>query len=337
MLGETQGEIHETYEDILSGWGNIKKTEAGNVLSHICKVLEIAIEGQARALPIWSSGVYRGTVVHGAGWSCSYNGTTIGPVSFAILQDGLKVGDPHESAVRALIAATGGDEAAKSNMFTQATNMNRLRAILRDAWTRDRTISEAVEKFAPRLNYGERSWVINADTLIKACSLIQATSSLGMLDVVSDLPLHHSMLLSDDIVAIIWSCFGGMAPSFKIPYGRPMKLDGNMKIEVSAKGDTKKLVDVGKVAVRNVILQQAVSDIQWVISEKMILNPFGQGTTRASQQHQDRFFTGNEAKQLIAGLRGLCGVTALTGDKGKRKGDEADAGPSKRPRMDFGF
>lgn len=298
--------------------------------------MEIAIEGQARAIPFWSAGVYRGTIIHGTGWSSSWDGNTVTAVPYANLQDGIKTGDAHLEAIHQIINSTGEEVGTKVTLIETTKTMNQLRKVVRAAWTKDRNIEVIVKQWGPRLNFGERSWAVNLDTLSRALSILQGKPSVDTLDNIIDLPLHYSQLMSDDVIAVVWSCFGGMAPSFKIPHGRPMKLDGAMKVEITGKNREKTVQDVSKVSVRNVILTQSIADIKWVIDEKMIINPWGQGQIRASQNNQDRFFSGKEAQQLIAALRTACGVTAITGEK-KRKGDAGDAGPSKKKKLDFGF
>jgi len=338
-LGLTQQEIHDQYASIQRAWGNVEKTEAGNVLAHIIKVMEIAIEGQARAIPLFTEGSYRGTIISGTGWSASWDEDIVIAKPFTTLIDAVRKGNPHNGALNAILAASGNNEQWIMEAKTRITSMNSLRGVLKLAWTNAHVRTVATTQ-GPRLSFGERPWPINVDTLIRAMSLIRdAGTNRDFLDRIEDLPIHHSMLMEDDNISIIWSCFGGMAPSFKIPHGRLQKLDSSMSVEVPGKrGEEKKTVTVSRVGVRNVLLPQAIADLKWTINEKTIQNPFGQGQMRASQQHQDRFFDGTQGKQIIARLREIAGVVNTQGSSmQKRKAEGELDGASKRAKSRFGF
>jgi hypothetical protein len=338
-LGLTQQEIHDQYASIQRAWGNVEKTEAGNVLAHIVKTMEIALEGQARAIPLFTEGSYRGTIVSGTGWSASWDEEIVTAKSYTTLVDAVNVGNPHNSALDAILAAIGNNEAWTVEARTRVTSMNSLRRLLKVAWT-NATVKGVAAIQGPRLSFGERPWPINVDTLTRAMSLIRdAGTNHDFLNNIDDLPIHHSMLMEDDNISIIWSCFGGMAPSFKIPHGRLQKLDSSMTVEVPGRrGDEKKTVAVSRVGVRNVLLPQAIADLKWTINEKSIQNPFGQGQMRASQQHQDRFFDGTQGKQLIARLREMAGVVTTQGSSTqKRKAEGELDSAAKRAKSRFGF
>jgi hypothetical protein len=317
----------------------VEKTEAGNVLAHIVKVMEIAIEGQARAIPLFTEGSYRGTIISGTGWSASWDEEVIVAKPFETLIDAVNVGNPHNSALNAILAAIGNNEQWVTDAKGRITSMNSLRNCLKTAWT-NANVRNVASIQGPRLSFGEKPWPINVDTLTRAMSLVRdAGTNLAFLNSVEDLPIHHSMLMEDDNISIIWSCFGGMAPSFKIPHGRLQKLESGMTAEVPGRrGEEKKTVAISRVGVRNVLLPQAIADLKWVINEKTIQNPFGQGQVRASQQHQDRFFEGVQGKQLIAKLREMVGVVIAQGSQGqKRKAEGELDGAAKRAKSRFGF
>jgi len=338
-LGTSQQDIHDQYATIQRAWGNIEKTEAGNVLSHICKVTEIALEGQARAIPLFTEGNYRGTIISGTGWSCSFDEDTVTARPFETLTDAVNIGNPHNGALRAIINALGNTQEWKDTALGAITNMNELRIALKNGYS-NAAIRAVVTTQGPRLSFGQRPWTINVDTLARALDLIKEAGTNPMfLGNTADLPLHHSMLMEEDNASIIWSCFGGMAPSFRIPHGRIQKLESSMTVDVPGKrGEEKKTVAISRVGVRNVLLPQAISDLKWVMNEKAIQNPFGQGQVRASQQHQDRFFDGNQGKRLISGLRDVCGVVISSGSSsGKRKADDGMDDASKRAKARFGF
>lgn len=333
-LAEDPEEIHDIALEIRRDWGVIAKTEAGHILAHIVKVLEIAIEAQAAFFPIFTQGVYRGSVVSGYAWSASRGGHLLLPVPHDKLLLAVQQGDQHTAALRSILQALAGadmDVDDGSNDDGEIDSLAKLHRKIRvDGASSD--AKKVIKARAHQLAFGGSPWPINVSTLREALALANMTCEM-----IEDrnLPIHHTMLLEEDPLALVWSCFGGMAPSFKIASGRVQELD-KMKVTIKQRGQ-EVIADVSRIGVANVVLKQAIVDMRWVRETKSIQNPWGGGAIRASQKHQDRFFDKADAKALIQGLRDYAGVSLVEAGSGKRKaGDSGDAGPSKK-RKGFDF
>ena len=87
-------------------------------------------------------------------------------------------------------------------------------------------------------------------------------------------------------------------------------------------GKKQPTAEISKVACRNVVLEVALRDLDMMMEKKEILNPFATPNQRVSQMNQDRFFSSDDGKAVIAGLRSICKVSASDLSKGKRKASE---------------
>jgi len=325
-LGDTTEDIIENFRDLKSSWGIIAKTEIGVMLSVLAVAIDVGLQGQCRILPLFGGERFLGVILSGAGFTVELEKTAYRPVSHASLTAVIKKADPHVDALNQIASLLGVD--GQKKQVREATTMLGLRNVLRAAWTIENS-KDTLMRHASRLNFQEPSWNINSTTLERALSLIQH-SNMPLVGC----PIHYTMLVEEKRSHVVWSCFGGMAPSFRIPNSRPMSLEGAMEITQRGR-DGKKMppVNVTKVACRNVVLEIALRDLDDLMSKKEILNPFGSPNQRTSQMNQDRFFSGDEAKKIIAGLRNICGVTAadLAQVKRKAEGETGEEPTRKRP------
>jgi len=328
-LGDTTEDIIMTYRDIVSAWGNIWKSEIGIMLSVIALAIKVGLTAQARILPLFGGDRFLGVILSGSGFTIELEQVAYRPVPFASLVSVIKSSDPHVDALNQIAQLLGTDPAKVA--VRKAKTMAELRAILRGTWTIENN-TELLMKQAARLNFQEPSWNINSTTLDRALTLI----SHGNLPL-TGIPIHYTMLLEEKRSHVVWSCFGGMAPSFRIPNSRPLSLEGAMEVAFRGKdGSKQKPVPVTKVACRSAVLEIALRDLDEMIRKKEILNPFGSPNQRASQMNLDRFFSGDEAKKIVAGLRGICGVTGADLAMVKRKARE-DTGEEPTRKRPAGF
>jgi hypothetical protein len=333
-LGDTTEEIIEGLREFRSAWGNIHRTTTGVMLSFLAICIRVALQAQARVYPIFESGSFVGVVLSGSAFTIDLEGTVYRPVSRETLSPVIALADSHAIALVAISKKAGND--AQQKRVLASTSMVELREILRAVWTIEMA-KDDVLRLAKGLRFKKTDapWGINVNTLTKALTLITQPA----LPLESNLPLHNSMLFESDRTKVVWSCFGGMAPSFRIPGGRPMSLTGPMTVPQRGAGG-KKVDDihVSKVACRNVILEVAIRDLKEMMDLKEILNPFGTPNQKASQMNQDRFFSGDDGKAIIALLRSSCGVSAADLSTGKRKAQEVEeSGAKKQKRGAFGF
>jgi len=273
-------------------------------------------------------------VIMGSGFTIDAEGVERNPVPYSNLVATMKKTDLHALAMVKIVSKVGGlDEAGRVKWYA-LQSMGRLRVWLLRSWAREVAKDEAIAA-AKHLRFrGEASWNINSNTLVRAIELIRNTE-LSL----EDLPIHHSMIFEEDRKKVVWSCFGYMAPSFRVPGGRAFSLEKEMMaVARGPKGGKLPAVPVAKIACRNVVLPIAFRDLEEMIEKKEILNPHGQPNQRTSQMNLDKFFSGEECRSIVGSLRSLCGVTSADLSKGKRKAGELDYGDEERKKkMPAGF
>lgn len=315
-LGDTTEDIVERFNEFRQGWGNIKRSRTGVMMSVLAVSIDIAIRAQAQAVPVFLQGRFAGIIISGGAFTVNLERICYRPVSYASLVAEIPKVDTHATSVARIIRLQG-TEAVKTEVQA-ATSMSALRTILLRSWTIESTHKEEVLKAAKGLNYGEKHWNINVNTLSSAFSLIVNTATN-----LTDIPIHYSCLFETERAKVVWSCFGGMAPTFRIPGGRALSLEGQMVAQIRGRdGKKQPTSEITKVACRNVILEVALRDLEMMMDKKEILNPFATPNQRVSQMNQDRFFSGDDGKTVIAGLRSICKISASDLSKGKRKASE---------------
>lgn len=315
-LGDTTEDIVEGFNDFRQGWGNIRRTETGVMMSVLAVAINIAIRAQAQAIPLFLQGRFSGVVISGGGFTINLERVVYRPVSFANLKAEIPKVDTHAVSLRRIkqLQATAEAKTAIDNVTTMA----QLRSVLLGTWTIESTNKDEILKAARGLNFGEKHWGINVNTLTSAFSLIiNTTQSLDLV------PIHYTQIYETDRAKVVWSCFGGMAPTFRIPGGRALSLEGPMTTTIRGRdGKKQPTAEISKVACRNVVLEVALRDLDMMMEKKEILNPFATPNQRVSQMNQDRFFSSDDGKAVIAGLRSICKVSASDLSKGKRKASE---------------
>lgn len=315
-LGDTTEDIVEGFNDFRQGWGNIRRTRTGVMMSVLAVAIQVAIRAQAQAVPLFLQGRFSGVVISGGGFTINLERVVYRPVSYANLKSEIPKVDTHAVSLRRIrqLQATDAAKAAVDGV----TTMGQLRAVLLSTWTIESTNKDEILKAAKGLNFGEKHWGINVNTLTNAFSLIvNTTQSLDLL------PIHYTQIYETERSRVVWSCFGGMAPTFRIPGGRALSLEGPMVTMMRGRdGKKQPSAEISKVACRNVVLEVALRDLDMMMERKEILNPFATPNQRVSQMNQDRFFTSDDGKAVIAGLRSICKVSAQDLSNRKRKASE---------------
>lgn len=265
-LGKTPEQQIERSHSIRSAWGIVSKTDAGNVLAHLCKVVHLAIRSQCRVFPLISEEVYHGCILSGARFYIGYYGKVIYPATYAKLQDETGSFHFHTKVLNAILQIVGDDVLDDSRPKT----MRELRKLLLDATLSEEERDE-IRKLAVHLNFKEKFLGLNAQTIIK---LLDELNNLA--DQNDELPLHPSALFSRDAVYVALSAFGYQAPS-------PM-IDSCPKIKV--KGGTPPNTFV----FRQKPLDIATIDWKKVLETKEITN----NPRNLSRQNRDRSIVGND-------------------------------------------
>lgn len=334
-LGEDDTDIRDALRDLRGAWGVLNKTEWGMELAHIATCFRLALVCQARCIPIIENKKYTGCVISGAGFTIQTNNKVYTPVDYDTLLKAVKGAQLHDVAIKKVIDMVQTTNEVKLAMYGRIKSMARLQTELQNSGVREIDMIELM-KYARLLTFpGEKSWSINVNTLTKAFDTI-ANPEMSL----EGYPIHPNLLFSTKRSHVVWSCFGAMAPSFRIPGGRSLDLSKELKVTVSSnvrgRKTEQKQVAFSKVACRNLPLDRALRDLDLVITEQTILSPFAQANIRRSTANMDRFFQGDQGIQVIAGLRKLCGISEIS-TTGKRRAEAEirdDVRPSKRAFLD---
>lgn len=293
-LGNTTEEMFSGVERIRTEMGVISNTDTGNKLAHMAATIDMAINAQAKAFPVFDGVEYIGTALLGAEFSLSVNGQTYTPHPFETL---VKIVENFGVSQSILIAIGKVGCVEDEDGFEWSTGncpgivgMEHLSNIVR-SWSVSESDRDEIVKLASKLSLPTKHWAINSTTISDGLRYITESDA----DFPDASPIHFSMLFNGNKVDRIWSCFGGIAPT-------PM-FDGGRKIS---------LTDVNTpttITFRQVPLTTAITDIKRLISEKKIAQP----VNSRSGPYKNRVFKGIDAKKIFGSLMTLAGVTVSDG------------------------
>jgi len=306
-LGNTPEQQIDRLSRIKSAWGIISKTDTGNIMAHLCKVILLSITAQARTFPIIQDGIYQGSILSGGRFFIGLNGQVFRPLSFDKLQE--EAGSYHmHSRVLLQIAeiATGleapgedDEEKAKLADITSSRTNRHLRSVLmrKDLNESDR---DEIRKLVPHLHFKNDSHLpVNSQTINRVLTHMTVAEDKEDLT----LPMHHSALFSRDKVFVSLSAFGFQAPSFS--------LDNCPKVSLADPKPPSTLV------IRQKTLEIATVDWKNMIDSKEIKN----NPRNLSRANRDRTITGNDKVVMWKCLKDMCGS-----NQGDLSNKEADVG-----------
>jgi hypothetical protein len=269
-LGNKPEKQLEILDKIRSAWGIIGKTDAGNAMAHLCKVIHLSLRAQARAFPFVIDGVYQGCVLSGGRFWVGVNGQVYRPLSYIKLQEETGSYHMHSRVLDRIM------ELVDDVDFARPETMRSLRQVLLAATLTEEDRDE-VRKLSVSLHFkNDKFLAVNAQTLMR---VLQDIISLGDAEDLS-LPMHHSALFSRDKVFVSLSSFGYQAPSFQI--------DNCPKVSLSSVKPPQTLV------VRQKPLDVATVDWKSMIESKEMRN----NPRNLSRANRDRSIVGNDKTAL---------------------------------------
>lgn len=340
-LGDSAEEINTTIEQLRSAWGLLGRTEWGKQITHAFYVMRIAIECQCSVRLAFEGANYLGVVMLGEGYELCINNGVVSIGSAEQLGDAMRLGGSNKLILRKIANAAS----MRMEELDNITSMWELRhKLFEDGCPLDQ--QREIIRMASGLRFeGGIHWKPVVSSFTKAAEYIASPTPIEEYNKSDNLPITASSLFSLDKVAVIWSCFGEVAPSFRIPGGSVFKLarGGNTvsrNIGLGRKA-TKEVLNVTKVSLRMVSLELAISDIKAVIQDKEIHNPFATPQPKRSTANAYKTFSGNNMDKVVGALRLIAKVDVVEGvslDKGKKRMFDGDgaAGPSaKRGALDL--
>ncbi|QPB44665.1 hypothetical protein [Tulasnella ambivirus 1] len=317
-------------DEAISKWGMLESTDTGKELSHMSKVLEIAIEAQSKPIALVRDGSYVGCVIIGAGFLIRYHNELVRPVPYNDLLEAIKKSDVHRATLNEIATYAGEEDKAVIN---RCKSMVELAVALRSIAFRSSDVPR-IKDIAKHLDFKHPFWQPNIHSLERAFDAINDPAfTLKSIKEPSMFPLHPSQLFETDIVHNIWSCFGHWAPSFDVPMGTLFNLREDMSFKTGGASSSSRVEQsLIRITMRVKPLEQALKDIDWVKESQSIRNPVSAPRGKASQQHIDKNFSGPEGRVVIGLLRRFVGISSGGSGKGKRKADEDLGGDDKRKK-----
>jgi hypothetical protein len=243
------------------------------------------------------------------------------------LRQAIRQSDIHQLSLNAISKLVGNKEQREAVLASKS--MVELRTVICNAWTTESKKSDLL-RYARGLSFpGESHMAVNLGNLKLAFKLLKDVNS-NAATLPAKYPIHHSMLLETDYTAIVWSGFGGMAPSFKIPGGQAFDLRKDMQLETKNKEGKLVRQKIVRISVRNKDLDVAIVDLKSMLAEKTIYNPLVVAKARVSQKYQDKLFPGDEGVELLSVLRSACGISLAESSKGKRRAMDSEEEPASK-------
>jgi len=304
-LGSSPDGIKKNLQSIRQAWGNVGPTDAGAVLAHLAKCLYIALNAQASCFPIFSDNVYEGTVILGAGITWVVEDQVTLPVTHELICSRILAFNGHRKSIEG-IAALAGLETIGNNLViaekeVEISSMMQLKMVL-SAMAITEEHRDQIKKLAAGLRL-ERSWGFHADAITRGFSLLASDDALP-----DDLPIHPSTLFETDRVALVWSCFGAMAPT--------------PKFQSAPSYDLRKVNRPLHIMFEQCVLNRAIADIKDMIRNKTITVP---AQTRRSGNYKVMTFRGHDARTIFSGITQACRVVPAT--DGIEQGGRGDLDP----------
>jgi hypothetical protein len=327
LLGATAGEQQSRFATLKCDWGVIHKTRMGKELSHLYKMIDLAIRTQAIALPFFTDNIYQGAVLLGNCFQIRVRSEFCRPVSRDQLVGGIVDSNAHKIAMNKIGAVL-----KRPNYEAKSS-----KELCIDVQSASLTTSERTEivDFAKDLSFNEQKYPINSTSFRVVANIISHVKDIRGLP--EGFPVYPALLFSRNMLHIAWGAFGDMAPSFLVPSGTKFMLSKSWKEEVPGRsGQGAVSRDVTRIACRNVKWDQALKDLDVMVKEKYVLNTLNKQGARRSQFNMDRFFTQGDFRSVVESLRMICDVVVVDSGAGKRKaGDEIDEDrPQKKAAFD---
>lgn len=295
-FGSNRNEIHAMVERLRGAWGMISETRLGRELTHMAKCIHIGLRAQARIVPVFSEGDYCGCLILGEGFSVSLWGKLYEPLDALLLAKDLD-SFGRKGYILNMISTELGLTEDERGVLSECNTFFQLRKLMRAAHTNDEQ-KRRISMLVPKLRYGKH-WALNETTIAHALDLIKS----GSFDNLSDVPCHPSTIFSDDLIEVVLSGFGLMAPTCNFLGGPVVDL---------SKG---KIPD-GPMAWSMRPLAQAVADLKAIMSNKAYCRAQG---GRRSGPFKDRMFEKGAKASVFSSLKACVGVSS-TGGSGEVSG-----------------
>jgi hypothetical protein len=335
LLGTDEESSLAAYTLLKEGWGVLKNTMWGDELAHLYSCIKLCfMTGSMGRVIVTPNNIYQGFILIGTGYSLIQYDTTYTPVTKADFAKAFKSSSPHTSSFIELL-----------DLVNFPDDMARVAA--KASYNKTYQIAAAFRQFGYNSNDEERirrlarNLVFPLDnpipiTSINVTNVLSAMSSESISE--ESFPLHYQAILEKDRRNRLLSAFGSVAPSFLVPGGRSVSLDGSFEYAVTVKGK-KEMKTTTRMFAIVVPWEKACEDLATLLVKHDVLTPIGTPLVgRASSFSMIREYNGPGGISVLGALRSLCGVSmtgASTSAAGKRKREDGSDESVKKAKSSF--
>jgi len=218
ILGENieqSGKVLQTY---YSHWGWIGKTEAGKQMSNVLFSLHIALQSETQCYPLFSmeEKLYEGCLVLGKDFQVDLDDVVYKSVDLSKLNIAQRGFDTHTTSILRILEIVGEPDCRKVDTSTMRTLSNTL---LKTKLTENQR--EQIVSVSKHLTFDIPFWPTSNDRVIDCINHIIEGKELKRED-----PMHHSAILSSDIIMRTLAVFGQKAPHLNIRNGKVLQIEG---------------------------------------------------------------------------------------------------------------
>lgn len=218
-FGETDDKISIAYSKFVESWkSEVYSTHAGIILSHMAKVISVAMPAQARPFPLFEVGQYRGCYLVGANFSVAIKASLTRPDTF----DSNRIDLSSMFGKFRLLSWLVSEIIEKDDIDTfKKTDFRSLREVHNWIISEGYNVKEEMQQaraMAANANFPTTYLPVTVDNVSKAIT--------GALDgeVFPEWPIHYEALFSKDPLEVNLSAFGPGVPSPHIPGGKEISV-----------------------------------------------------------------------------------------------------------------
>jgi len=216
----------KTFGEITQSWkSSLCTTTWGHEMSHLARIIELAIPSQSRVYPIVDANCYFGSFLSGAGFSVAQGKNLYRPDTYKNCLTEISAYSENGSLISEICALAMGSSVDENTLANVAGASKRsvraLSNVLENEISFDAEEKEKMVNLVSKLRFPQIPWVINANNMIKAMRGIMSGEHPD-----SSEPMYPSDMFATDIFTSYLSCFGVNKPSPNLPGAPQMKLVG---------------------------------------------------------------------------------------------------------------
>lgn len=255
-FGHDDSAISRNFSSFVESWKNeVFNTYPGISLSHMAKVIEIAMPAQARPFPLFEGTQYRGCYLIGANYSVAIKGNLTRPSTWDDNSQDLRSLFGKERLLDWVMTDGLTDDDVASFKELEITSLKQIQAFI---------VGIHDYSFDPEDMIKARTFAANADfgtrylpCTIENISRVIKASMNG--EILPDIPLHHEAFLSKEPFEVNLSAFGPAVPSPHIPGAKEISDFRNAPTQSTA-------------CFRRCKLRSAITEWKDFIEKKVVLN-----------------------------------------------------------------